>query len=71
LTAKKVFLNTLPAAGGQPVDYRLSAPSDDGLSLEIDISGPHAPLSPAEFFAHHLKLLGPDSANWTTTPISP
>jgi hypothetical protein len=65
----QVYLGTLPAVGGQPVDYRLTALNADGLSIEIDITGPDAPMSPAEFFAHHLQLLGPNPADWTTRPL--
>jgi hypothetical protein len=33
------------------------------------ITGDHPPISPVNLFAHHLRLLGPDPARWTTRPI--
>jgi hypothetical protein len=47
----------------------LIANDADGISLAISIGG-HPPLSPAAVFAHHLELLGPDPANWTTVLFS-
>ncbi len=47
----------------------VTVPDADGLYLyEQTIA--HPPLSPSAIFAYHLKLLGPDAANWTTTPSS-
>lgn len=69
IDGEQVFLSTLPAVGGQPVDYRLTALNADGFSVEIDVTGPHPPLSPAEVFARHLQLLGPNQAHWTTHPV--
>jgi hypothetical protein len=63
----RVFLNTPPSPGKQT----LFAPDADGLYLYEDATGPQAPLSPASVVAHHLQLLGPDQANWTTVPVSP
>jgi hypothetical protein len=59
-------------ASGPPVPvYGLIAANADDLLVNLLVTGPHPPLSPAEIFAHHLQLLGPDRANWTTKPISP
>jgi hypothetical protein len=33
-------------------------------------TGSHSAISPAGLFAHHLRLLGPDPANWTSKLIS-
>ena len=63
----RVFLNTPPAPGKQT----LLAADADGLYLHEQTTGPDAPLSPASVLAHHLRLLGPDPANWTTAPVSP
>jgi hypothetical protein len=63
----RVFLNTPPSPGKQT----LFAPDADGLYLYEEATGPQAPLSPASVVAHHLQLLGPDQANWTTVPVSP
>jgi hypothetical protein len=62
----RAFLNAPPSPGKQT----LFAPDADGLYLYLQTTGPHAPLSPASVLAHHLELLGPDPANWTTTPSS-
>jgi len=62
----RAFLNTPPDPGTQT----LFAPDADGLYLYEQTTGPDAPLSPASVLAHHLELLGPDPANWTTTPSS-
>jgi hypothetical protein len=63
----RVFLNTPPVQGKQT----LFAPDAHGLYLYEETTGPDAPLSPASVLAHHLQLLGPDQANWTTAPVSP
>jgi hypothetical protein len=63
----QVFLNTPPVPGKQT----LFAPDADGLYLYEQATSPDAPLSPASVLAHHLQLLGPDPANWTTAPVSP
>lgn len=63
----RAFLNTPPSLGKQT----LFAPDADGLYLYEQTTGPDAPLSPASVLAHHLQLLGPDPANWTTAPVSP
>ena len=62
----RAFLNSPPLPGKQT----LFAPDADGLYLYEETTGPHAPLSPASVLAHHLELLGPDPANWITTPSS-
>jgi hypothetical protein len=48
--------------------YELCAPSADGLFVTI-YTGARPTISPADLFAHHLRLLGPDPAHWTTQPI--
>jgi hypothetical protein len=63
----QAFLNTPPDPGKQT----LFVPDADGLYLYEQATGPGAPLSPASVLAHHLRLLGPDPANWTTAPDSP
>jgi hypothetical protein len=62
-----VFLSTPPA----PDKQTLFAPDADRLYLYEETTGPDAPLSPTSVLAHHLQLLGPDPANWTTAPVSP
>jgi hypothetical protein len=60
----RVFLNSPPSPGQQT----LFAPDADGLYLHEQTTSRGAPLSPASVLAHHLQLLGPDPANWTTAP---
>ena len=54
-----------------PGEQILVAPDAGGLYLYEQTTGPDAPLSPVSVLAHHLQLLGPDPANWTTAPVSP
>jgi hypothetical protein len=61
----RVFLNSPPVTGRQT----LFSPDADGLYLSEQAIGPHAPLSPSAVLAHHLQLLGPNLANWTTRPV--
>jgi hypothetical protein len=63
----RVYLNSPPVRGKQT----LFSPDADGLYLNEQTTGPDAPLTPASVLAHHLQLLGPDPANWTTAPVSP
>jgi hypothetical protein len=63
----RVYLNSPPVKGAQT----LFGPDADGLYLYVQADAAGAPLSPAAVLAHHLRLLGPDPANWTTTPVSP
>jgi|HubBroStandDraft_5_1064220.scaffolds.fasta_scaffold10320_2 hypothetical protein len=53
-------------AGHQTVWY-LCAPDADGLYVILGANSPAVNLT--GIFAHHLRLLGPDPANWTTRPI--
>jgi hypothetical protein len=63
----RVYLNSPPVKGAQT----LFAPDADGLYLYEQADAAGSPLSPAAVLAHHLRLLGPDPANWTTTPALP
>jgi hypothetical protein len=49
-----------------PAHSQLCA-TEDGLRVLIDVSGNHPVLSASDVFAH-LRLLGPNFANWTTRP---
>jgi hypothetical protein len=62
-----VYLNSPPVKGQQT----LFSPDADGLYVSMYTVGPDAPLTPLGVVAHHLQLLGPDLANWTTQPLSP
>jgi hypothetical protein len=44
----------------------LCAADADGLSVFIAENGGHFAMGVATLFAHHLRLLGPQPANWTT-----
>lgn len=67
INGHKVVLNGPPVPGKQT----LSAPDADGLYVYEQVDSLGAPLSPTAVFAHHLQLLGPDQANWTTALVSP
>jgi hypothetical protein len=69
INGHKVYLATYPVSRYAPASDALFMPFADGLNLEIVVTGPDAPLSPAEVFAHHLQLLGRYPAQWTTRPI--
>lgn len=60
-----------PASASSPGQQTLFAPDADGLYLYVQSTGTGAPLSLSGVLARHLQLLGPDPANWTTTPVSP
>jgi hypothetical protein len=64
INGHQVVLNEPPVAGKQT----LLAPGADGLYVSVQTDSQGAPLSPSEVFASHLQLLGPDTANWTTSP---
>jgi hypothetical protein len=64
INGHQVVLNQPPVAGKQT----LVANDADGLYVYVETDSQGAPLSPTAIFAHHLQLLGPDPANWTTSP---
>ena len=53
----------LPAFGEQ----QLCAPDADGLRVEVSITGKH-PATNVIWIFSHLRLFGPDPANWPTKP---
>jgi hypothetical protein len=63
----RAYLNSPPSPGKQT----LFVPDADGLYLSEQAIGPDAPLSPSAALADHLQLLGPNPADWTTSPIAP
>lgn len=63
----RAFLNSPPVRGKQT----LFVADAGGLYVSEQTIGPDAPLSPASVLAHHVRLLGPDPASWTTSPLSP
>jgi hypothetical protein len=62
-----VTITRVPA-GSQPAVQQLCAARADGLSVSITVTGNHPVADVTGIFAH-LRLLGPDPANWTTKPI--
>lgn len=50
-------------------NHELCADNAAGTFVWI-ATGAHPTLSPASIFAHHLRLLGSNPANWTTKPIA-
>ncbi len=48
--------------------HGLIVPRADGLHLQIAVDGPQL-LTPVDVLAHHLQLLGPNPAHWSTHPI--
>ncbi|HEV2376095.1 MAG TPA: hypothetical protein VGS19_28490, partial [Streptosporangiaceae bacterium] len=50
-----------------PVGSQVCTANADGLSVYLS-TGPRATPSAVGVFAHHLRLLGPDPAHWTTRP---
>jgi hypothetical protein len=51
-----------------PPQAELCAADAEGLLVWITVDT-RPTISPADLFAHHLRLLGPDPAHWTTQPI--
>jgi hypothetical protein len=64
----QVIVTRIPASGSEPAEQDLCASDVDGLAVDIVTSGSHPPMDVTALFAH-LRLLGPDPANWTTRPI--
>jgi hypothetical protein len=52
-----------------PPAWWLCVPEDDGLYVML--AARHDPASLVTFFRHHLRLLGPNPAHWTTRPVAP
>jgi hypothetical protein len=64
----RVSVRDYPSRGGAPPWHDLCAPDADGLSVVIGINGKPAP-DPVDVFAHDVRLLGRNPANWTTRPL--
>jgi hypothetical protein len=68
------FLTLRGAHNGVPASQELCVPKADGLSVDFTLyrltGSPAFPFGGAPgIFLHHLHLLGPDPANWTTRPL--
>ena len=51
------------------IKEQLCAPRARGLIVVISEFGPHPAISVNSLFGRHLRLLGPNPANWTSKPI--
>jgi hypothetical protein len=51
------------------IKEQLCAPRARGLIVVISEFGAQPPISVNGLFGHHLRLLGPNPANWTSKPI--
>jgi hypothetical protein len=59
----------VPPTGDPPVRYQdVCTPDAGGLFAEVAVTGSHPQLTAVQVFGR-LKLLGPDPARWTTTPL--
>jgi hypothetical protein len=56
------------STGKHEEPWQLCAPDADGLNVVI-FQANNPTISNADLFAGHMRLLGPDQANWTTKPI--
>jgi hypothetical protein len=65
----QVIVSNFTARQGSPAAQLLCAADADGLHMYLWTgSGTGVPTA-AEIFAHHLRLLGTNPANWTTKPL--
>ena len=51
------------------IKEQLCAPRARGLIVVISEFGAQPAISVNSLFGHHLRLLGPNPANWTSKPI--
>jgi hypothetical protein len=63
----RVIVSSMP--DGNYPSQQACAGSAQGLSVFIAERGPHPAISAASLFGQHLRLLGPNPANWTSKPI--
>jgi hypothetical protein len=62
-----VTITRVPA-GGEPAVQELCAADANGLRIDIFVNGNNPAIDVTQVFAH-LRLLGPDPAQWTTKPV--
>ena len=65
----QVIISHIPVAQIGQSEQQLCAAHADGLKMVIFEIGKHPALTVASLFAHHLQLLGTDTANWARKPI--
>jgi hypothetical protein len=66
----KVVVNNFAARQGFAASQQLCGADADGLHVSITTSRGSGVPTAAGIFAHHLRLLGTNPANWTTKPLS-
>ena len=65
----KVVVSDFTARQGFPASQQLCGADADGLHMYIATSRGSGVPTAAGIFAHHLRLLGTNPANWTTKPL--
>jgi hypothetical protein len=65
----QVIVSNFTARQGFPASQQLCSANADGLHVYITTSSGTPVPSAAGIFAHHLRLLGANPANWTTRPL--
>ena len=65
----RVVVDRLRAERGNPAVRQVCATDVAGLFIFVSTYGRTRP-DAVSLFAHHLRVLGPDPANWTTRPLS-
>ncbi len=65
----RVTVNHLKGASGRPPTEQVCAAHADGLFVFVSTYGPHQQPNAVAIFAHHLRLLGTNPADWTVRPI--
>jgi hypothetical protein len=65
----QVIVSNFTARQGFPASQQLCGANADGLHVYITTSNGTGVPTAAGIFAHHLRLLGTNTANWTTRPL--
>jgi hypothetical protein len=71
INGHRVELGAGPSGPGGPTEDVLQAPDIEGVSVLLEVPAAHHVVSLTDVFTHHLTVLGPNPADWTTMPISP
>jgi hypothetical protein len=66
----QVIVSNFTPRQGFPASQQLCGANADGLHVYISTSRGSGVPAAAAIFAHHLRLLGTNPANWTTRPLS-
>src|ERR1035437_8318204 len=65
----KVIVSNFTARQGFPASQQLCAADANGLHVYVTTSSGTGVPTAAGIFAHHMRLLGTDPADWTTKPL--